>query len=78
MLVGVFMFSVGLASAMDLDVLVNQDGVWAYGMIISGCILVFLVWRYGILRFRKKLYNEVREEGREGGRELLETVSTTL
>jgi len=34
-LVGVVMFSIGLASAFDVNILVNQDGVWAYAMILS-------------------------------------------
>jgi len=57
-LVGVVMFSIGLASAFDVNILVNQDGVWAYAMILSGCLLLFMVIRYGPLRFRRTLFND--------------------
>ncbi len=57
MLVGVAMFSLGVASAVDTKVLVNQDSVWAYAMILSGVFLLFLVMRYGPLKFRRNLYN---------------------
>ena len=52
------MFLLGTASAVDATILVNQDAVWAYAMILSGCFLLFLVLRYGVLKFRKKLYND--------------------
>jgi hypothetical protein len=52
------MFLLGTASAVDATILVNQDSVWAYAMILSGCFLLFLVLRYGVLKFRRKLYNE--------------------
>ena len=42
---------------MDLSILVNQDAVWGYALILCGCFLIFLVLRFGILRFRKQLYN---------------------
>lgn len=60
MLVGTTMFLVGVASAVDMTVLVNQDSVWGYALILNGTILVFLVLRYGILAFRRNLYNKVR------------------
>ena len=52
------MFLLGTASAVDATILVNQDSVWAYAMILSGCFLLFLVLRYGVLKFRRKLYND--------------------
>ena len=51
------MFLLGTASAVDATILVNQDAVWAYAMILSGCFLLFLVLRYGVIKFRKTLYN---------------------
>ena len=57
MLVAVCMFSLGAVSAVDSQVLVNQDGVWAYAMILSGLFLLYLVMRYGPLKFRRDLYN---------------------
>ena len=54
--VAIAMFFMGLMSAMDSQILVNQDSVWAYAMILSGCLFIYLVVRYGILRFRRTLY----------------------
>ena len=53
-------FSIGLGSAIDVNVLVNQDTVWGFATIIAGCFLVFLALRYGVLKFRQELYNQVR------------------
>ena len=52
-------FSVGLASALDSDVFVNQDAVWSQALILSGCILIFLVIYFGIRKFRRDLFNSV-------------------
>ena len=49
----------GLGSALDNEIFVNQDAVWAQALIVSGCLLLFLVIRYGILKFRIRLYNSV-------------------
>ncbi len=57
-LVGVSMFLLGVVSAVDTKILVNQDSVWAYAMILSGVFLLYLVIRYGPLRFRRDLYND--------------------
>ena len=56
MLVTVCMFLLGSASAIDNKVLVNQDSVWTYAYILSGCFLLVLVMAYGPLKFRKDLY----------------------
>ena len=58
--VGLLSFSIGLASALDINIFVNQDAVWAHALIVSGCFLIFLVARYGVLKFRRVLYNDVR------------------
>ena len=50
------MFLLGTASATDADVLVNQDSVWAYALILSGCFMLLMVLRYGPLKFRKDLF----------------------
>ena len=57
-IVSLSMFLLGTVSATNYDVLVNQDNVWAYALILSGCFMVFLVIRVGILKFRRELYNE--------------------
>jgi lysylphosphatidylglycerol synthetase-like protein (DUF2156 family) len=54
--IGVSSFLLGTASALDLSVLVNQDAVWGYALILCGCFLIFLVFRYDIIKFRRRLY----------------------
>ena len=58
--VGLLSFTIGLASALDVNIFVNQDAVWAHALILSGCFLIFLVARYGALKFRRVIYNEVQ------------------
>lgn len=57
-LVTLVMFGLGSASALDFNVLVNQDTVWAYALLLSGCFMVFIVIRYGPLKLRRKIYTE--------------------
>lgn len=40
-------FLLGVPSALDLDVLGNQDFVWGVALMISGAFIAWLVWRYG-------------------------------
>lgn len=56
-LVGISMFLLGTASALNPNVLVNQDNVWAYALVLSGCLMIFVVIRHGVVRFRRELYN---------------------
>ena len=58
--IGALSFTIGLASALDVNIFVNQDAVWAHALILSGCFLIFLVIRYNPLKFRKNIYNNVR------------------
>ena len=39
-----------IRSATNYHVLVNQDNVWAYAMILSGCFMVFVGILVGILK----------------------------
>ena len=55
-IVSTIMFLLGTGSALDVQVLVNQDTVWAYSLIVSGCFLLFLCIRYGPFKFRRDLY----------------------
>ena len=57
-LVVVILFLLGCGSALDSNILVNQDTVWSYALVLSGCFMIFIVLRYGVMRFRRKLYNE--------------------
>ena len=59
-IIGALSFTIGLASALDVSIFVNQDAVWAHALILSGCFLIFLVIRYNPLKFRKNIYNNVR------------------
>jgi NSS family neurotransmitter:Na+ symporter len=43
-------FALGLPSALDLDVLGNQDFVWGVALMISGAFIARLVWRHGSVR----------------------------
>ncbi|KAJ7361899.1 hypothetical protein OS493_014545 [Desmophyllum pertusum] len=54
----VVLFCVGLPSALDLDILVNQDFVWAFGQILAGVITISLPIRYGASKFRDDLVNQ--------------------
>lgn len=35
----------------------NQDFVWGLGLVVSGSFIYFLVWKYGITRFRENFIN---------------------
>ena len=59
MIIGLLSFTIGLGSALDINIFVNQDAVWAHALILGGCFLIFLVIRYGVLKFRRVIYNEV-------------------
>jgi NSS family neurotransmitter:Na+ symporter len=52
-------FVFGLPSAMNLDVLGNQDFVWGVALMISGAFIAYLVWRYGT----RRLHAEVSAPG---------------
>jgi NSS family neurotransmitter:Na+ symporter len=55
----VLSLSLGLASALSNEVFTNQDAVWSQGLIVSGCMLIFLVIRFGIFKFRRDVVNNV-------------------
>jgi NSS family neurotransmitter:Na+ symporter len=48
---------VGMPSALNLNVLANQDWVWGVGLILSGAFIAFAVKRYGIDKFRTEIIN---------------------
>lgn len=51
-------FVLGIPSALNPDFLDNQDWVWGQGLILSGIMFAFLIFRYGAARFRKDLLDE--------------------
>lgn len=57
-MVALVMFLLGTASALDTNVLVNQDSVWAYALVLSGCFMLLIVLRYGPLKFRRDLFTD--------------------
>jgi NSS family neurotransmitter:Na+ symporter len=56
-LVGVVTFLFGLPSAMDINILVNQDYVWGFALLPCGFTYVTLVWYYGAEKFRQVVVN---------------------
>jgi neurotransmitter:Na+ symporter, NSS family len=50
--VGAVGFLLGIPSAMNLEVLGNQDFVWGVAPMISGAFVAFAVIRYGVRHFR--------------------------
>ncbi|XP_052765011.1 uncharacterized sodium-dependent transporter YhdH-like [Mya arenaria] len=51
-------FLVGLPSALDIDILTNQDFVWGFALVINGGMLWYMVLRFGVRKFRQKVVNE--------------------
>ncbi len=50
-------FLLGLPSALNLNILANQDWVWGVGLILSGAFIAFAIKRYGIDKFRREIIN---------------------
>ncbi|MFQ5570152.1 MAG: sodium-dependent transporter [Rhodothermales bacterium] len=46
-------FVLGIPSAINLNILGNQDFVWGVALMISGAFVAFAVIRYGVQRFRR-------------------------
>lgn len=65
------MFILGLPSALIISrvhgipmpvFLDNQDFVWGLGLVLSGAFIYYLVWRYGITKFRENFINSRYED----------------
>ena len=50
-------FLLGTPSALDLNILANQDWVWGVGLILSGAFISFSIIRYGVDKFRTEVIN---------------------
>lgn len=50
-------FLVGMMSALDINILTNQDFVWGFALVINGMMLQAMVIFYGTENFRKNLFN---------------------
>jgi NSS family neurotransmitter:Na+ symporter len=55
--VGTAGFLLGVPSALNQQVFLNQDFVWGVGLMVSGLFYAFAVLRYGVTRFRETLVN---------------------
>jgi len=55
-------FLLGLPSALDQQVFLNQDFVWSVGLMVSGLFFAIAVLRYGIARFRRELINTTHSD----------------
>ena len=47
----------GVPSAMNTDLLINQDWVWGVGLILSGAFISFSIIKYGVDKFRTEIIN---------------------
>lgn len=50
-------FILGIPSALDVNVLLNQDWVWGVGLILSGAFISFSIIKYGVDKFRTEIIN---------------------
>ncbi len=50
-------FVLGLPSALDINVLLNQDWVWGVGLILSGAFISFSIIKFGVDKFRTEIVN---------------------
>ncbi len=64
--VGVFGFLLGVPSALNQNVFLNQDWVWGVGLMVSGLFFAFAVLKYGVTRFRTELVNTEHSDIRVG------------
>ncbi|XP_068737675.1 uncharacterized sodium-dependent transporter YocR-like isoform X1 [Montipora capricornis] len=57
-LVSLGIFCLGIPSALNLDILVNQDFVWAFGQVLAGVVAITIPIRYGTSKFRDDIVNQ--------------------
>ncbi len=50
-------FLLGVPSALDTSIFLNQDWVWGVGLILSGAFISFSVIKYGVDKFRTEIIN---------------------
>ncbi|KAL8558241.1 hypothetical protein ACOMHN_040939 [Nucella lapillus] len=54
----VLTYLMGLMSALNIDILTNQDFVWGFALVISGVMLQAMVIYYGVSSFRSIVFND--------------------
>ncbi len=59
-------FALGVPSALNERVFLNQDFVWGVGLMVSGLFFAIGVLRYGVTRFRETLINHEHSDIRIG------------
>ncbi len=64
--VGVFGFLLGLPSAFNMNVFLNQDWVWGVGLLISGAFIAFAINKFGVNKFRKEVINGLGSDVKVG------------
>jgi NSS family neurotransmitter:Na+ symporter len=65
-LVGTVGFLLGVPSALNLNVLHNQDWVWGVGLMLSGLFFAVAVLRYGVTKWRETFINQEGSDIRIG------------
>ncbi len=55
-------FLLGIPSALKPSFFNNQDTVWGIGLIINGLIIALSVIKYGLIKFKKKVINNVSND----------------
>ncbi|XP_033119993.1 uncharacterized sodium-dependent transporter HI_0736-like isoform X2 [Anneissia japonica] len=53
----VVIFVIGVGSAVNLNFLLNQDFVWGFALIISGTMFLYMIYSYGVKKFRDDMFN---------------------
>ncbi|HEX7052205.1 MAG TPA: sodium-dependent transporter [Longimicrobiales bacterium] len=56
-IVGIGGFAIGVPSALNENVFLNQDFIWGVALLLSGIFFAFAVLKYGVRRFREGLVN---------------------
>lgn len=65
-LVAVVGFVLGVPSALNQGMFLNQDFVWGVGLMVSGLFFALAVLRYGVRKFRETLVNTAHSDIRIG------------
>ena len=56
-MIGIVAFIMGLPSAVNQNMFLNQDFVWSVGLMVSGLFFALAVFKFGVDRFRTELIN---------------------
>ncbi|WP_419950489.1 sodium-dependent transporter [Candidatus Palauibacter sp.] len=66
LVIGGLGFTLGLPSAIWIEVFRNQDWVWGVGLMLNGLFFSIMIMRHGVDRFRTKLVNSEGSDLRIG------------